>query len=102
MNVASLMNVVQSNCDLQNRVENPFGVKVLVLISEESLRNPVSKVFAFDPFHEDQLFALCALHLEGLGNMNVVADIDPLFNLVFQELLFVSAGYFLVGFVVKH
>lgn len=102
VDMTSLMNVIQSHCNLQNTVENPFGVEVLVFVGKESLRNPVSEVFSFQSFHKYQLFALGGLHLECLGDMDMVADVNPLFDLIFQKLLFVPAGNFLVGFVVKH
>ena len=77
-------------------------IAAIVFICKETLRNPVSEVFPFEFLHENKLFSLGSLHLKSLGHMDMVANINPLLDLISEQFLFFSAGNFLAGFVVEY
>ena len=101
MDMASLVDVVQAHSDLQNAVEDPFGVEVLVFISKKTIRNPIPKVFPLELFHKNQLFPLRRFHLKSLSHMHMIPNIYPLLDFFFEQLLFLSTGDLLVGLVVE-
>jgi len=95
MDVTSLMNIIQPNSYLQNTIQNPFGVQVLVLVHKKPFRDPISERPSLQLLHKDKLLTLSDFHLKRLSHMHMIPDVNPLPDPFPKQLLFLFISDFL-------
>ena len=68
---------------------------MLVFVAEEALADQVSQGFTFELLQKDQQLSVRILYLEGLCDMDVVPNINPLSDPLFHDFFLISARQFL-------